>query len=188
MAISPDTNVTPLNAEFGDKCTRVNTQETPSLVPACPRNRHTPTKAKMKGQPCKRWQGGNRLPGVQFGSDGESCTLNTPVLMVLATLRKQAHLRSNSNQCEKLQKIRNESTACHILAGFSWAPWLLLHQRLMGPFSMMLQKKWLGWRDVSVVKSTDFSSRGPEFNPQQLHGDSQPSVMGSDVLFWGVWR
>jgi hypothetical protein len=38
----------------------------------------------------------------------------------------------------------------------------------------------------SVVKSTDCSSRGPEFNSQQPHGDSQPSVVGSDALFWYV--
>jgi hypothetical protein len=42
------------------------------------------------------------------------------------------------------------------------------------------------WRDGSAVKSTACSSRGAEFNSQQPHGDSQPSVMGSDVLFWGV--
>jgi len=30
--------------------------------------------------------------------------------------------------------------------------------------------------------------RGPEFNSQQPHGDSQPSVMESDALFWCVWR
>jgi hypothetical protein len=30
-----------------------------------------------------------------------------------------------------------------------------------------------------VVKSTDCSSRGPEFNSQQPHSGSQPSVMGS---------
>jgi hypothetical protein len=42
------------------------------------------------------------------------------------------------------------------------------------------------WRDGSAVKSTDCSSRGPEFNSQQPHGGSQPSVMKSDVLFWGV--
>jgi hypothetical protein len=45
-----------------------------------------------------------------------------------------------------------------------------------------------GWRDGSVVKSTDCSSRGPEFNSQQPHGGSQPSIMGSDALFLGVWR
>ncbi|MDS4065654.1 hypothetical protein, partial [Enterococcus faecalis] len=43
-----------------------------------------------------------------------------------------------------------------------------------------------GWRDGSVVKSTDCSSRGPEFNSQQPHGGSQPSVMRSDALFWCV--
>jgi hypothetical protein len=34
-----------------------------------------------------------------------------------------------------------------------------------------------------VVKSTNCSSRGPEFNSQQPHSGSQPSVMGSDALF-----
>jgi len=43
-----------------------------------------------------------------------------------------------------------------------------------------------GWRDGSVVKSTDCSSRGLEFKSQQPHGGSQPSVMRSDVLFWCV--
>jgi hypothetical protein len=43
-----------------------------------------------------------------------------------------------------------------------------------------------GWRDGSAVKITDCSSRGPEFNSQQPHGSSQPSVMGSDALFWCV--
>jgi hypothetical protein len=43
-----------------------------------------------------------------------------------------------------------------------------------------------GWRDGSVVKSTDCSSEGPEFKSQQRHGDSQPSVMGSNALFWCI--
>ena len=42
------------------------------------------------------------------------------------------------------------------------------------------------WRDGSVVKSTECSSRGSEFKSQQLHGGVQPSVMGSDALFWCV--
>jgi len=42
-----------------------------------------------------------------------------------------------------------------------------------------------GWKDGSVVKSTDYSSRGPEFKSQQPHGGSQPSVMRSDP-FSGV--
>jgi hypothetical protein len=43
-----------------------------------------------------------------------------------------------------------------------------------------------GWRNGSAAKSTDYSSKGPEFNSQQTHGGSQPSVMGSDTLFWFV--
>jgi hypothetical protein len=46
------------------------------------------------------------------------------------------------------------------------------------------KKQNKGWRGGSVVKSNDRSSRGPEFNSQQPHGGSQPSVMGSDTLFW----
>jgi len=43
-----------------------------------------------------------------------------------------------------------------------------------------------GCRDVSGAKSTDCSSRHPEFNAQQPHDDSQPSVMGYNALFWWV--
>ena len=45
---------------------------------------------------------------------------------------------------------------------------------------MTLKKKkdQRGRRDGTVVKSTDCSSRGPDFNSQQTHGGSQPSVMG----------
>ena len=50
----------------------------------------------------------------------------------------------------------------------------------------LLRVKQWGWRDGSAVKSTDCSSRGPEFNSQQPHGGSQPSVMGSNVPFWCV--
>jgi hypothetical protein len=35
----------------------------------------------------------------------------------------------------------------------------------------------MGCKVGSVVKSTDCSSRGPEFNSQQPHGGSQPSVI-----------
>ena len=34
-----------------------------------------------------------------------------------------------------------------------------------------------------MVKIINCSSRGPEFNSQQLEDGSQPSVMGSDALF-----
>jgi hypothetical protein len=42
----------------------------------------------------------------------------------------------------------------------------------------------IGIRDGSVVKSTDWSSEGPEFKSQQVHGGSQPSIMRSDALIW----
>jgi hypothetical protein len=42
------------------------------------------------------------------------------------------------------------------------------------------------WRDGSACKSTNYSSRGPEFKSQQPHGGSQPSVIKSDDLFWGL--
>jgi hypothetical protein len=50
-------------------------------------------------------------------------------------------------------------------------------QQMLSHFSSSLPKKSKetlikGWRDGSVVKSTDCSSRGPEFNPQQPHGGS----------------
>jgi ribosomal protein L37AE/L43A len=43
-----------------------------------------------------------------------------------------------------------------------------------------VEKKNLGWRDGSVGKNTDCSSKGPEFKSHQPHGGSQPSVMRSD--------
>jgi hypothetical protein len=43
-------------------------------------------------------------------------------------------------------------------------------------------KNW-GCRAGEMVKSIGCSSRGPEFNSQQPHGGSQPSVMESDAAF-----
>jgi hypothetical protein len=42
------------------------------------------------------------------------------------------------------------------------------------------------WRDGSEVKRTGCSSKDPEFNSQKPHGSSQPSVTGSDAVFWYV--
>jgi hypothetical protein len=39
-----------------------------------------------------------------------------------------------------------------------------------------------GWRDGSVVKSTDCSSKVPEFKFQQPHGGSQPSTVYLHLL------
>jgi hypothetical protein len=52
----------------------------------------------------------------------------------------------------------------------------------------ILKKTNKGWKDGSAVKSIDCSSRGLEFNSQQPHGGSQPSVMGFIALFWCVCR
>ena len=40
-----------------------------------------------------------------------------------------------------------------------------------------IKNKGWGWRDGSELKSTDCSSRSLEFNSQQPHGGSGPSVM-----------
>jgi hypothetical protein len=45
---------------------------------------------------------------------------------------------------------------------------------------MLLKLVFSGWRDGSAVKNTDCSSEGPEFESQQPHGGSQPSVVRSD--------
>jgi len=55
-------------------------------------------------------------------------------------------------------------------------------QAQVGEQDIQKKEEW-GWRDGSAVKSTDCSSRGPEFKSQQPHGGSQPSVMRSDALF-----
>ena len=59
-------------------------------------------------------------------------------------------------------------------------------QNLSSFFFSLRNRNSRGWRDGSVLKSIDCSSRGPEFNSPQSHGGLQPSVMESDVLFWCV--
>ena len=39
---------------------------------------------------------------------------------------------------------------------------------------------------VQWVRAPDCSPEGPEFKSQQPHGDSRPSVMGLDAVFWCV--
>ena len=55
---------------------------------------------------------------------------------------------------------------------------------LWGAGTLENKSKDEDWRDGSVVKSIACSSKGPEFNSQQPHGGSQPSVMRSGALFW----
>jgi hypothetical protein len=51
-------------------------------------------------------------------------------------------------------------------------------------------KRFTGARQMAqwLRRALTSSSRSPEFNSQQPHGGSQPSVMGPNVLFWGVCR
>jgi hypothetical protein len=62
----------------------------------------------------------------------------------------------------------------------------LVFHPLLDTLSYSIQSRTEGWRGGSVVKNTHCFSRGPEFNSQQPHGGSQPSVMGLDALFWCV--
>jgi len=55
-----------------------------------------------------------------------------------------------------------------------------------GNIKVQIKRNMTGWRDGSEVKTTDCSSRGPEFKSQQPHGGSKPSVRRSDVVFWCV--
>jgi hypothetical protein len=65
-----------------------------------------------------------------------------------------------------------------------WEHFSLALQSFWSPYSS--KKRLVGWRDGLAGKSTDCSSESPEFKSQQPHGGSQPSVMGSDALFWCV--
>jgi hypothetical protein len=49
------------------------------------------------------------------------------------------------------------------------------------------KRPWAG-EMAQQLRATGCSSRGPEFNSQQPHGGSQPSVMRSGALFWHAGR
>jgi hypothetical protein len=44
----------------------------------------------------------------------------------------------------------------------------------------------VGAGEMAQQLRVNCSSEGPEFKSQQVHGGSQPSVIRSDPLFWGV--
>lgn len=50
--------------------------------------------------------------------------------------------------------------------------------------------KYVAWgsREGLEVKSTGYSSSGPEFNSQQPYSGLQPSIMKSGTLFWSAGR
>jgi hypothetical protein len=66
---------------------------------------------------------------------------------------------------------------CLLLLPLSWLYIAILASQLRSKLEIGKE----GWRGGSSGKSTDCSSRGPEFKSQQPHGGSQPSVMGSAV-------
>jgi hypothetical protein len=51
---------------------------------------------------------------------------------------------------------------------------------------MEVEKLERGWQDGLAGKSTNYSSKGPEFKSQKPYDVSQPPVMRSDALFWCV--
>jgi hypothetical protein len=63
---------------------------------------------------------------------------------------------------------------------------ILIYMTLISSTEFTIKIYLEGWRDGSVVKSTDCSSRGPEYKSQQPHGGSQPSVIGFHALFWCI--
>jgi hypothetical protein len=52
----------------------------------------------------------------------------------------------------------------------------------VGGWMRGLRITFLGWWDGLVGKSTDCSSKGPEFKSQKPHGGSQPPIIRSDAL------
>jgi hypothetical protein len=92
------------------------------------------------------------------------------------SLAPNTHVRMAQNQCSSSSR---ESDALF------W-PLQVLHSGMHT--NTQITHTWRGWRDGSVLKSTDCSSEGPEFKSQQTHGGSQPSAMRSGALFWNVWR
>ncbi|EDL94246.1 Hermansky-Pudlak syndrome 1 homolog (human), isoform CRA_b [Rattus norvegicus] len=62
-------------------------------------------------------------------------------------------------------------------------------EEIVACLSMLLRMPSKGRRDGSAVRALTTLpevSRSREFNSQHPHGGSQPSVMGSDALFWCV--
>ena len=83
------------------------------------------------------------------------------------------------------QQLRAVAASC-FLFGVLGAPQPQFIEKYPTPGGGIFIKKTcdFGWRDGSEVKSTDCSSRGSEFNSQQPHGGSRPSVMKSGALLW----
>jgi hypothetical protein len=71
---------------------------------------------------------------------------------------KQNKTKQNKTKQNKTKQNKNPASYCAEMSVHAFNP------------------EFGGWRDGSVGKSTDCSSKGPEFKSQQQHDDSQPSV------------
>jgi hypothetical protein len=98
--------------------------------------------------------------------------------------KTQGYISSNSGWGGRSFKSMELPTYCAI------KPWDAALCRLLKSgylsHACSCQKSPKGLERWLRGKSTDCSSRGPEFNCQQPHGGSQPSEMGFDALFWCV--
>ena len=85
-----------------------------------------------------------------------------------------------------MHKQRERSVGDYVHGGSTANAMELLYMSAIWLEASKLCDIVIPWRDGSVVKSTDCFSRGPEFQSQQPHDGSQPSVIRSDALFWYV--
>jgi hypothetical protein len=76
-------------------------------------------------------------------------------------------------------------TAFSYLPSFSPLP---LDSRLEVGWSVWECLFKIGFRGAGEMARWLRALTGSEFNSQQPHGGSQPSLMGSDALFWCAWR
>ena len=61
-----------------------------------------------------------------------------------------------------------------------------IHITFLGSEECKQEGRLRGQKNDSEVKSTDFSSEGPEFKSQHTYGGSQAIVMRSTIVFWCV--
>jgi hypothetical protein len=114
--------------------------------------------------------------------DKNLCWKDGSTLGGLAALPENLHSAPSTHVTTGKSSSRGLLNALHTYAHMLIFKFFLL-ERKDNSFNF---KNIRGWRDGSVVKSTDCSSEGPEFKSQQPHSDSQPSIMRSDTLSWCI--
>lgn len=80
---------------------------------------------------------------------------------------KRVGLERWLSQLQQAGLATKQSKDCYLVNLTKWIGIMWIHHIL---------KSSKGYRDSSVAKSTDCSSRGPGFNSPKPHGHSQPSV------------